>query len=372
MANKILILAALLLTLGLKAQNVFYNQYGDSTRIYIVMPVSELKLSDEGSTEYRLSLNLLNSKGNSLHQSFERLLIDKDKNAYVSQPLFTITKQLATGSYALITNLENLRFGDKTERNYIVNIETNKKKEILTAIVSENNDFTFLPADYTELNQKVSACGLILDTFSVCDSIVLKANIDDSLHYFRIEKDNGYEYDLMPILAGGVIRSLELMYYTGNIIASTDWLFYKPVNRYSSLYSLQDQLGQIKYIASQNEWRQIKKIAAKNESKAVEYFWDRHDTTPDNAINDFRELFYGRILKADELFTIHKKMPGWKSDRGRIFIRKGPPDDISEENFPIGQKPYIIWRYFSDNTIYRFVDKSGYGNFTLEDESYEF
>ena len=172
----------------------------------------------------------------------------------------------------------------------------------------------------------------------------------------------------MPLINAQAILGLELRYYCGNIAEIKRNILFTPNISYRSKYSLQDQLSQIKYIAGQDEWKSIKKIAKKSKEDAIEYFWESHNSSPGSLTNEIRELFYERVQKADELFTIHKKIPGWSSDRGRIFIQKGAPDDISEEIFPLGRYPYIIWQYFYDNTTYRFYDKTGFGNYELEDE----
>ena len=56
----------------------------------------------------------------------------------------------------------------------------------------------------------------------------------------------------------------------------------------------------------------------------IEQFWLRRDPTPDIAENEFKEEHYRRIAYANEHFA--SGIPGWKTDRGRIYITFGPPD----------------------------------------------
>jgi GWxTD domain-containing protein len=58
----------------------------------------------------------------------------------------------------------------------------------------------------------------------------------------------------------------------------------------------------------------------------IEYFWQRRDPTPDTIENEFKDEHYRRIVYANQRFS--GRVPGWKTDRGRFYIRYGPPDSI--------------------------------------------
>ena len=64
----------------------------------------------------------------------------------------------------------------------------------------------------------------------------------------------------------------------------------------------------------------------------IEAFWQRRDPTPDTVENEFKEEHYRRIAYANEHFAAG--IPGWKSDRGRMYIMYGPADEI--ESHPSG------------------------------------
>ena len=113
----------------------------------------------------------------------------------------------------------------------------------------------------------------------------------------------------------------------------------------------------------------------------IEQFWLRRDPTPDTVENEFREEHYRRIAYANERFSSGK--PGWRTDRGRIYIAWGPPDDI--ESHPSGGAYYRpieegggststyafeIWRYrylegVGQEVILEFVDPSMSGEYRL-------
>ena len=81
------------------------------------------------------------------------------------------------------------------------------------------------------------------------------------------------------------------------------------------------------YIISDEERAAFKQLSNDEErDNFIEAFWARRDPTPDTAENEFKEEHYARIAYANEHFAAG--IPGWKSDRGRIYIMYGKPDEI--------------------------------------------
>jgi GWxTD domain-containing protein len=113
----------------------------------------------------------------------------------------------------------------------------------------------------------------------------------------------------------------------------------------------------------------------------IEQFWLRRSSNPDLPDNDFKEEHYRRIAYANEHFA--SGIPGWRTDRGRIYIIWGKPDEI--ESHPTGGTydrpmeegggstttyPWETWRYrylegIQENVILEFVDPSGSGEYHL-------
>ena len=78
-----------------------------------------------------------------------------------------------------------------------------------------------------------------------------------------------------------------------------------------------------------------KRLATDEEREQfIEQFWLRRDPTPDTAENEFKEEHYRRIAYANERYA--SGIPGWKTDRGRIYITFGPPDE--NESHPFGRQ----------------------------------
>lgn len=87
------------------------------------------------------------------------------------------------------------------------------------------------------------------------------------------------------------------------------------------------------YIITDEERKAFKNMSTDEERQQfVEQFWLRRDPTPDTVENEFKEEHYRRIAYANERYA--SGIPGWKTDRGRIYITFGPPDEI--ESHPSG------------------------------------
>src|SRR5271166_2122599 len=113
----------------------------------------------------------------------------------------------------------------------------------------------------------------------------------------------------------------------------------------------------------------------------IEAFWQRRDPTPDTEENEYKEEHYRRIAYANEHFAAG--IPGWKSDRGRIYIMYGKPDEI--DSHPSGGTyerpmeegggqtstfPFEDWRYryiegIGQEIIIEFVDTCMCGSYEM-------
>jgi GWxTD domain-containing protein len=121
----------------------------------------------------------------------------------------------------------------------------------------------------------------------------------------------------------------------------------------------------VTYIITDEEKQAWKRLSTDDERQQfIEQFWLRRDPTPDTEENEFKEEHYRRIAYANERFA--SGIPGWKSDRGRIYIVYGPADEI--ESHPSGgtyERPFeegggTTSTYPFEKWRYRYID--GIGN----------
>src|SRR6185295_17409776 len=89
----------------------------------------------------------------------------------------------------------------------------------------------------------------------------------------------------------------------------------------------------VTYIITDEERKAFKALKTDEErDQFIEQFWLRRDPDPDTPENEYKEEYYQRIQYANEKFA--SGIPGWRTDRGRIYIMFGKPDEL--ESHPAG------------------------------------
>ncbi len=122
-------------------------------------------------------------------------------------------------------------------------------------------------------------------------------------------------------------------------------------------------LEALSYIAEPSEIEAMRKVPPDGQAEAWEKFWKRRDPTPDTPVNENLIEFYRRLRYASSHFT--GMGPGWRSDMGRIYIRYGPPDQVENQPGSATSPTVEIWYYHRPYHRFVFVDREGFGRFTL-------
>jgi GWxTD domain-containing protein len=137
---------------------------------------------------------------------------------------------------------------------------------------------------------------------------------------------------------------------------------------------------EVPYIITDTERKAFMSLSNDEERDAfIEAFWQRRNPNPDSPENEYREEHYRRIAYANEHFAAGK--PGWKTDRGHIYIAFGPPDDIDahpsgglyertpeEGGGSTTTFPFEVWHYrylegIGENINIEFVDTCQCGDY---------
>ncbi|RPI02219.1 MAG: GWxTD domain-containing protein [Ignavibacteriae bacterium] len=121
---------------------------------------------------------------------------------------------------------------------------------------------------------------------------------------------------------------------------------------------------QLRYIAKGSEIDYIREAATTDEKqKRFLEFWSKHNPEPKAPRNPLMEEYYSRVDYANKNYASF--IDGWKTDRGMVFIRFGPPQNIERHPFESDNKPYEIWYYYSQNREFIFIDDSGFGDYRM-------
>jgi GWxTD domain-containing protein len=141
-------------------------------------------------------------------------------------------------------------------------------------------------------------------------------------------------------------------------------------------------VDEVRYIMTDEELRAFRALKTDEErDKYIGVFWARRDPDPDTPENEYKDQYYERMQYANEHFS--SGIPGWKTDRGRIYIMYGRPDEI--EPHPAGGPydrpsyegggttttyPFEVWWYrniegMGSDVEIEFVDPSGSGEYRI-------
>ena len=168
-------------------------------------------------------------------------------------------------------------------------------------------------------------------------------------------------------------------------LSSKRFFLYNPamtdslMNKQSGLNYLSSEFGvfsqeecdnmfkEVKYIASQGEIDQYDKLDSLNAKRQFLYnFWKNRDPEPATQINEFKLDYMKRVNYANEHFSNRFKK-GYLSDRGRVYLTYGEPDQKDYYPNESNMKPYEIWFYNSieGGVTFIFGDLTGFSNYEL-------
>lgn len=124
---------------------------------------------------------------------------------------------------------------------------------------------------------------------------------------------------------------------------------------------LDDEFSKASYISTQEEKNMYSKLVGVDAKRRfLGLFWARRGGI------EFRKKYLDRVEQANQKFTT-RFTPGWKTDRGRVYIVYGPPDEVERYPYSENMKPYEIWHYYNlqGGVIFVFGDRTGFGSYEL-------
>jgi len=135
------------------------------------------------------------------------------------------------------------------------------------------------------------------------------------------------------------------------------------------------RVEQLEYIASTSEIRAMKNAMTAERESLWYAFWKPLDPTPNTVFNEKELEYFERIDYCEEHFSHGDR--GWRSDRARVYVTYGPPDEIQAYPYHLGPPKsvtnpvptlydaYVVWIYYRNNREFVFGDKHGLGEYIL-------
>ncbi len=311
----------------------------------------------------------------------------KDNSKFIS---FLFKFHLSAGNYTLKSALlfndesEFVRIKEKRlsiEKNSALNgaflfISRNKRKKRMD-IISFGEVLTFRDNNFTPLyiaDEEMSSPKIISKQFGKSISHSFGTNIhtggislearSDSLflHFIGMKKSkSNYIYSFKDVLSKLLPGSAELILQS-NGKTQCNRVTILWVDKPQILNNWEKTLDVLSFIFSEEEMSVLYSSPKKMRIKSLFELWQKYDDNPATAYNPLMVEFFQRVDYAESHFTISKRIDGYKTDMGKIYIRYGKPISVKRK-FNTLNLPVEIWNY--GGRSYIFVDKNQNGKYEL-------
>jgi len=280
--------------------------------------------------------------------------------------------RILPGEYRMKARIEDLSSGRAgvIERDVIVRTFGDEKLELSDPVflhfISDTLTFPNPAREYVRGSR-----GAV--TFSV-----YRAATDDTLEIATSIEDSGSrEWTSGPILLGAVKEEKKTVVFSldtfpqdtlffvirleDSLLARWPFVVHQPFFRDEERYLA--RVESMRYIASDSELDRLKAAAPEDRQEVYSAFWKGRDPVPSTERNEAEQEYFSRVEYSNRHFG--SIVEGWKSDRGRIYIQYGRPDEVEKHPFEIDRYPYEIWYYYTSGYRFVFVDEHNLGRYEL-------
>ncbi len=121
------------------------------------------------------------------------------------------------------------------------------------------------------------------------------------------------------------------------------------------------------YLMQDGERGVYENLTVEGKRRYLSEFWRRRDPTPQTPDNPLRDVYYRGVRQANSLFREGgaAQIPGWRTDRGRIFLKHGEPNDALRRPMA-SPRPFEVWVFTQNRRVwFVFMDRTGLGHYEL-------
>ena len=189
-------------------------------------------------------------------------------------------------------------------------------------------------------------------------------------YYLMVTAFNGYissatdsSQVVIPITIRNPDKDFAMAQQQGSVLLQADLL--DPIFAGLKESELETEFKKVRPIATEPEariWGELQGAEAKG--RFLTQFWLKRDQTIGTPANEFQDEYFER-LRAATAYAYSMAPNGWDSDRGRVLLKYGKPDNIERHLNEFNLKPYQIWIYQNLNYQFVFVDRSQTEAFNL-------
>jgi len=124
------------------------------------------------------------------------------------------------------------------------------------------------------------------------------------------------------------------------------------------------RVEQLIYLASTEEMKHLRLAPRAEREPAWREFWKKKDQLRTARWFESEDQYFERIDYAETHFGHGDR--GYRSDRGHVYVRYGPPDQVDSRPFDIDSPAYEVWYYYEVNKRFEFLDRFGAGMYVLQ------
>ncbi|MCB9462520.1 MAG: GWxTD domain-containing protein [Candidatus Eisenbacteria bacterium] len=189
----------------------------------------------------------------------------------------------------------------------------------------------------------------------------------EKVHEDRLSFDGGervpfrFQPNLQDLWLGNYLLEVEVE--AGGKKAKRKFAFQMDETTVSLTNDMEQSLDLVRLIATKAEINALEDAPEEARAEAWTKFWDERDPTPGTPDNEFKNSFFQRVRYANENYGVLE--PGWRSDRGRIYIKYGQPEQVESRPSRVDGLAVEVWTYIDLGLRFVFVDYDGFGRYEL-------
>ncbi len=316
-----------------------------SMKMLLEMPVNRLRFVGKDSIQiaaYEIQVLVFDKRGDQVAGDFWLKEIE-DNEAAICDSLSLMIPSSARRFNLRVIDLHGTEILNVNDKIALLNFFANVRTEL-------SNDS--LIVSFTVLNRKYIQGNVNVYFSDMNQNRRLKAGVYEDTVFFPVAQITTGKYEIKFVLTEN-LQSIETMF----VPVTIDRPFYLDEAAW------QLRVNQLEYIATPSELAELRKAASGERDSLWRAFWHQYDPTPNTPHNEREVEYFERIEYAQTHFSFGDK--GWRSDRGRIYIKFGPPDEIQSRPYELSTKPYEIWLYYRLNLKFIFYDRHGFGEYIL-------
>jgi GWxTD domain-containing protein len=348
----------------------FYES--DSTtrfELYYALPVSDLTFVTEDTglvARYRLMLQFLSNRKELVAGDVWLLAHRATAEPSDSTIVNRIELSVPDGKYTALLKVEDARSANFYATSFTVDFTP----PVISGLRFQNGNH-LNPKRLYQANDTLNLYWELANSHGAVDSFLLALKRGKEVMY-RI----GEKLSSSPRLTFTTtypIKSLETGDYQISIVAldRTGGEVFRRTDSFSVMtpFYLSDKeyrlkVNELSYIAQPGEIERLRAAPKDQRLQAWQEFWKGKDPTPETSKNEALEEYFAKIDYCNNNFS--KGDRGYQSDRAKVYMRYGPPDEVDSHPFDIDRQAYEVWLYYNSNLKFTFVDKSGFGQFVLD------